>query len=310
MESKDDHVTLGSLAGTNHMDSLPPFMSEQDHNSLDIYQRNTKHQKSPSMSQMTNYDAPDKQLKQQKIWCASHSIIWLLTTIITIPFLIQKQYEINEFYDKSQCCYCLWAGHQEDISMTGQHKIEWSPCINIELQYVSKPNKHNAQAVCINDNNIGFCNVTNPIIVYANDILDNIIGEHHDKFSTTSSIFGIRFHKWYVYYGIISIICVIIFGIILWISLYYKAILSEKLFIGNMMLTINCYYSYIKLYQYSKKYYGLNSNCPQPIPIFKNNQINSCYESVLDPIYEDVLGVNVIYLTLYFIYCIYAIKPD
>lgn len=122
-----------------------------------------------------------------------------------------------------------------------------------------------------------------------------------------------QFNKYYPYYGYISLISVLIFVLLISCALRTKAQLSERLFIGNMMLTMICYYSYIKLYQYRRKEYlyqddgdGDNDICPQPVPTaFEQFHGPECYQSELAPWINDyILRVNVGYLLLYLCYCV------
>ena len=134
-----------------------------------------------------------------------------------------------------------------------------------------------------------------------------------DKFSISLEFDGYQFKKWYPYYGYLSLFSVVIFVILVSLALRTEAKLSERLFIGNMMLTMICYYSYIKLYQFKRtRYYYDNMDadvdndiCPDAVPQFIQFEGPQCYQSVLIPIINDyVLRANVIYIVIYLCFCL------
>eukprot|EP01084_Bolivina_argentea_P161843 281684_1 len=116
-------------------------------------------------------------------------------------------------------------------------------------------------------------------------------------FSTTSSVFGYKFHKSYPYYGYLNVFIAIIYVIYLILNtFYYKILLSVQLFVGNMVLAADTSYTYIKLYQYSKHDY--KQECPkQPPP-----PITICYKNAIDNWMENLLHAWVIFVMFCMVY--------
>lgn len=78
-----------------------------------------------------------------------------------------------------------------------------------------------------------------------------------------------------------------------------------------MMLTMICYYSFIKLYQYRKIEYdfnydddGDNDICPAPIPSFQTGQEAMCYQSVFRLELNEILRIEVAYLMAFLVWMI------
>lgn len=196
----------------------------------------------------TNNKASPTQLNYQKWWLLFHALIWFCVCSIAIVMLKIKQDEINKFYDQSQCCYCLWAGHNDNV--TSDYKIEWSPCeqyLDSKLQHTNLPyseftDLNNANSVC-DINGTTYCTSENSTANYT--VQSNDIFEHtDDKFSTTSTIIYLQFTKWYssIYYiyiiAIISVyyISLSIFSVIMKVSILWHNIYGGSIYICDINL--------------------------------------------------------------------------
>ena len=214
------------------------------------------------------------QIKHQKIWVIVNIILLLSISSISIALLFTKARLLHEFYSDSVCCYCLWAG--QNIS-DDNHEIEYSACSDHKgaINY-----QNEAQKIC-----------------YFNDAMhcgiENSFRSGH--YSTTSALLFWNFHKYYPYYGIFNISLVVVYGLYLVIATFwYKNQLSFLLLIGNILISINAIYAYIKLHQYVK--YDYHETCPsQEMPI--DNTL--CYRDILPPTLEAIMNYIFLFLTLF-----------
>eukprot|EP01084_Bolivina_argentea_P046102 84873_1 len=214
-------------------------------------------------------------ITQQKIWMITNGLIWLIVSITSIALLIKKQSNLDNFYDHSQCCYCLWVAHNYHI------RVEWSPCYATPLSL----NPDNLHQVCNSH-----CKGPEPT-----DMLGTL------SYKTASLI-----PKYYVEYGVFALFLVSIYLILLWMAIFkYKIQLTGKLFIGNIIVAIICYYPYIKLYQFHRDEYN---SCENPPP-FQHGQEQYCYVSALDLTGNTAVNLLAYYLELYMAYLVYAVCP-
>ena len=219
----------------------------------------------------------------QKIWVSIHSFIFILIALEIIFLLQNKQNLLKEFYspyqdDYYQCCYCAWIaviGEQND-----GREIEYSYC---HRNY----KKFDNPTVC----DIGgddYCNF-------------NMIDNNNNKVSTTSQILFIPFPKSYLYYGIVGLILVILYcSFICMATFKYNIRLSYILFVGNIVIGIQCYYNYIKVYQYTFTNY--NQTCINPDFPSDSNTKQACYQNIVNSFISTILTWMVGFFMIYFIY--------
>ena len=222
----------------------------------------------------------------QKIWVSVHSFIYLAIALLTIILLKQKDNILDKFYaadngSNYQCCYCAWIA-QKGTQNDGK-EIEYSYC---DQEYV----KYDDPDVCKIDDH-DYCtdiNISSILHNYSTNFGEN-------KVSTTSTIFFIPFPKWYLYYGILGLLLVTLYSVFICIATFkYNIRLSSLLFVGNIVVSIQCYYNLIKAYQYT--YTPYNDGCPDL------DAKEACYQNVVSRVVSEVLTVMVTFFTIYFIY--------
>ena len=248
-----------------------------------VYLRNRD---SPSVSYRQQRTS---QIKHQQIWLIVHIILLLSISIISIPLLNTKANILSKFYSDSACCYCLWVGYS---TVSDNHEIEWSSCTNEKtVNY-----QNDIYKTCY-FNNTSHCGVQ-----YSNGPAGLFKVK---KYSTSSFIFFWNIHKYYPYYGILNTCLVIVYLLYLMIATFwYKHPLSFFLLIGNIIVSMNTIYTYIKLYQYAEYDYG--QMCPvsdQPI------QNTICYRNILSSTLELPISWISIFLGIFvtpFYFCICA----
>lgn len=222
-------------------------------------------------------------LNQQKLWIWFNGTVWLLISIISFPLLIEKEKNIMDFYNKEQCCFCLYA------AKINPARIEWSTCYAKQQENLD-PNDYDS--VC-SFNGDGYCSDGN------DKKLSQAIG-------TLSMVTMKVLPKYYIYYGLLSIGFVILYLILIFLTTHkYKLLLPNKWFIGSIIVSIICYYPYIKLYQFRKQRFDL---CYNPPP-FKNGQNGYCYANSISDIGNTFLNLLAYYLEVYMIYLFYAVYP-
>ena len=267
----DDNNNDDEYKGIDEYGS-PSWMSNND---MRAYRPKTNKRANPKR---------ERQLKQQKVWVIINSIFLLFVSGVSLPLLYSKQNILNNFYNDSgiECCYCLWIGEKVEHS----YKIEWSPCV---------PNKKHPKAdqdmnkICY-INGTHYCNTTEQDSITeqnslkwpsSNNLLDG------GDFSKTSTFFFYTFHKNYPYYGYLNgSIAVIYIIYIIYNTFYYQILLSVQLFIGNMVLAADIFYTYIKLYQYSKHPY-YDESCPTDWPPLDQQRV--CYRNAIEDYMESIL---------------------
>eukprot|EP01084_Bolivina_argentea_P027111 50401_1 len=210
-----------------------------------------------------------------------HIVYILFVSIISIPLLHRKSAVLNEFYDHEQCCYCLWVSENHDDN----YAIEWSTC----------KNKHkysfNLEETCSIDGS-SYCQ---------NGSASNT--EKGSKLDYTISLIGFDFPTYYPFYGIVSVVLVLIYvSLLITFTYAFKLLIHVKLLIGNLYLTTFVYYTYIKLYQYSL--FDYDELCPNPPPIMP-----MCYKSALtndlDTMFSAFLAFMVYFYFAYTIVWVY-----
>ena len=228
-----------------------------------------------------------RQLKQQKYWVIIHSIIWLLISACSIPVLHAKQDIMQDFYNRPQCCYCAWAGLNDTVQ--DSYRIEWNAC---HAKYNLHPRSNDLKDICT-FNNTTYCNSEN----------NKLMAPIHPE--TIPQI--IRFNLWDIAsYGFIAVIMVLIYITLIAITTFhYRLPMDERLFIGNVVCTIICYYPYIKCYQYIQHTYSKDENCPN-MP-FSGDGV--CYRSALITYQNWIMDGMSGYLILYILYCLFRIWP-
>ena len=235
-----------------------------------------------------------RQLKQQKYWVVIHSIIWLAISACSIPVLDKKQQLMTNFYGQPECCYCLWTGL--NINQYNQ-RIEWSPCTKYDN---AEPIAKDLSKIC-NINDRQYCTEDH---LNLNRYLPYPNSQTQEKFNTFPIIF----------YGVIAVGMILIYITLIGITTFhYKLPLDERLFIGNVVCTIICYYPYIKCYQFSK-YTNKDSNgnietCPNMPLLITNDNYGVCYRSTTEWWENWIMDGMWIYLALYILYCLFRIWP-
>eukprot|EP01084_Bolivina_argentea_P085754 154991_1 len=234
--------------------------------------------------QPTEYEIEQQlQLQIQKKWIWMHSIILLFVSIITIPLLHSKAAVLSQFYDHNQCCYCLWVSKNSSVSQ--DLEIEWSVCKN---KHKYSLNIHETCRIDEQDT----CQT---------DLLTDI---KYNALSYRSTFFFYEFGKYYPYYGIYTVVLVILYLSLLLITTYgVKTLIFKQLFICNLALTITIYYCYIKLYQYSM--YNYHTYCPNR----PSNVKPICYRSAFSEGLDFMFSLLVYATTIYTAYCIYIVCP-
>ena len=124
---------------------------------------------------------------------------------------------------------------------------------------------------------------------------------HGGNFSTSSTIIFYKIRKSYPYYGILSISIATIYILYQVIATFcHKILLSVQLFIGNMVLAADIFYTYIKLYQYSKRHY-VDKECPIKNP----PSTGYCYRNSIGDEWETILTLWVYFVMFCILYPIF-----
>lgn len=227
-----------------------------------------------------------KDVFYQKIWVIVHSLIFLLVALETIFLLSKKNDILEKFYGEShngyyQCCYCSWIAIQQ--SQNDKKEIEYSYCDQHWKSYDSSK-------VC-DINQTKYCNA---------NTLNDLFGLTNDnKVSTTSTFLFYPFPKSYLYYGILGLSLVFLYAAFICIATFkYNIRLSSLLFVGNIVVAIQCYYNYIKAYQYT--YTKYNMDCENEN--LGDLALKACYQNVVSRFLSQLLSVMVTFFMIYFIY--------
>eukprot|EP01084_Bolivina_argentea_P027112 50403_1 len=264
-------------------DSLEPYKDPLIHPLHRTYRSDNDEFMNIFTTISTSYHQEASQsLQYQRKWMWIHIVYILFVSIISIPLLHRKSAVLNEFYDHEQCCYCLWVSENHDDN----YAIEWSTC----------KNKHkysfNLEETCSIDGS-SYCQ---------NGSASNT--EKGSKLDYTISLIGFDFPTYYPFYGIVSVVLVLIYvSLLITFTYAFKLLIHVKLLIGNLYLTTFVYYTYIKLYQYSL--FDYDELCPNPPPI---NPM--CYKSALTNGLDTVFsGFFTSMVYFYFAYAIVWVYP-
>ena len=273
---------------SSHKRSIADDNDNKAEDSLDIYRSSltqtgdTDNISIPPSSESTIVSyccfVDDEPLRQQKMWICCNGIIWLLVVIISIPLLLKKESNLVEFYNNDQCCFCLYVSYHHNT------RIEWSPCLSKH-----KLNSNNFNNVCT-INNKQYCNTSG--------------SQQQGSLSQRTVHF---LPKYYVYYGLLALFSVIMYLCLLFITTHkYKLLLPKQWFVGSIIVSIICFYPYIKLYQFRRQHFNQDEKSCNP-PNIKSNY--ECYSSAINVISNTFLDLLAFYLEVYMIYLVYAVYP-
>ena len=237
------------------------------------------------MGETFDTDTLDRLWKQQKCYIIYNILMWFI--IGGVIFYVNFYHEMKQRKDSdlfSDCCKCA------SLNVRNNDKYDWGYC----LYYFNK------DYTCDNYNWKNLTEMTKPFFIYPTDMMDRIVGSNGNVDHLSVTAFNIL-TKNYIVYGTLAIICVTLYGLLVFCtySLGAKTVdtiksNAMKWFYYNVFMSALCYFAFLKRYQY----YTVNDSDNDIL--CEKNSVDTIIESILESVFISELAV---YILPWFLAC-------